>query len=307
MRWLVLPLILALATAASAENKLYFGVKGNHRDWTAISGDKPKELANTPYLQKVYELATEPEFHAYLLRELQRTPGNVWITLVDDTLVGAHKVWPHASGRQFLISESWFTKYERARGPQATRGLLAHELAHTQDEAHSQHGAYGLDGIHSRTEVITQRAAMIEGWANYQALRFSPWQESAYRWEHLADRTKQEDHEIKAKYHKHHLGTFEDWMRVEAGVTRVLHALGTKTPGGREAISAAFDATNDGKVRTLPRMLREMAAKNPTLGVKYATLVDGATDYTATNDELIDLFGEGGRTYVRDWRKLQKP
>lgn len=308
MKWTAIALALALLlpAAAWAENKLWIGVKGNHRSWTGIHGDMPKELEGTPFLQKVYRLLSEETFHAYLVQQIQRTPGDVWITLVDDTLPGAHKVWPHARGRQFLVSESWFEKYVRQRGVQAIRGLLAHELAHTQDRAHSLRGAYGLDGIHSREEMITQRAAMIEGWANYQAIPFSPWLEAAYRSPHLADEITKEDPEDKGEYHRRTLRTFADWMRVEAGVSRVLHELAVRSPAGRARVSEAFDATNDGKVRTLPRLLRVLAERQPELALKYATLVDAVTDFSATDAELVDLFGEGGRVYVRTWRKLER-
>lgn len=301
-------LLLLLTLPVNAENQLFFGVKGNHRDWTHIQGKAPRVFGSTPYLKEVYQIATEPAFLAYLQKEIQRTEGPVFITLVDDTLAGAHKVWPHARGREMQIAESYFQKYESARGVQAIRGLLAHEIAHTQDQAWLTRNAYGRDETHYRTEVITQRAAMIEGWADYQAIRFAPWQEFQYRSDDLCDITAKEKRRgRKGRYESHPLTTFTDWMRVEIAVARVLHELATGSPGGRQAVDEAFDATNGPKVRTLPMLLKEMVARNPERALKYATLVDGATEFTATDDELIEIFGEGGEVYVKQWRKLQQP
>ena len=304
---LAVALGLGAPLAARAGNALLIGIKGNHRDWTSLQGEHPRGLGATPYLRQVYEVVTEPAFHGYLLDQIQRTPGDVTITLVDDSVPGAHSVWPHAEGREFLISESWFTKYPKARGPQKIRGLLAHELSHTQDRAGAPEGSYGLDSSHFRTEVITQRAAMIEGWADYQAISFSPWGEASYRWADLDERTTQEDHEEKGKYHHRSLRTFADWMRVEIAVARVLHTLAVHTPQGRAAISEAFDATNDGKVRTLPRLLTELARRHPDLAGRYAALTDSATEFSATAAELRDIFGPGGATYVKELRRLSRP
>jgi hypothetical protein len=299
VKYLLALLFVLLPCRLEAANQLVIGMKGNHRDWTGLRGKRPPPLAQTPFLLQVYTLLIEPSFHRYLVGVVQATPGDITVTLVDDTAPGAHKVWPHALGREFQISESWFQKYPRARGPAAIRGLLAHELAHTQDNATTTDGAFGLDGIHKRTEMVTQRGAMQEGWADYQAIRFAPWQEEPYRRPTLGKDTVKEDPKVKAKYHRRTLRSFTDWMRVEAAVARVLHALATRTPAGRTRVQEAFDATNHGHVRTLPLLLRELARAHPELSYRYAAVVDRATDHAATDAELVGLFGEGGQEYVK--------
>ena len=85
-------------------------------------------------------------------------------------------VWPHCyatrrlvnlphrfAGRRGLESLS----YEKDKNNDELRGLLFHEIAHSQDLSVRERTSYGLDNKHYVDELLTVRAAFKEGWANY--------------------------------------------------------------------------------------------------------------------------------------------
>ena len=85
-------------------------------------------------------------------------------------------VWPCCYGSRLLVllphrfsGNRGLTKYshEVDINNHALRGLLFHEIAHTQDLSVRERTSYGPDNSHYADELLTVRAAFKEGWANY--------------------------------------------------------------------------------------------------------------------------------------------
>lgn len=268
----------------------------------------PQVFDGTPHLRKAWEVLQEPAFQAYLRKQQERTGQDIRIRLVDDR-GDVPDTWPHASGHTISIGESYFTGLVgRAKGRKAgIRNLLAHEIAHTQDRAPGEPKAYGPDGKHKTHEIIRKSAAMSEGWANYQGLRWDPLRRhllvpiEAASWTRVV-----EDPARPGKYRWHPINSFDDHMGNEMVVARVLGRLERELPDGAARIDRAFDATNDGSLRSLESLLSRLAADNPADARRIILGVDASTGFSASEDQLRKVFGPAADDYLSPGRRFAR-
>jgi len=208
---------------------------------------------------KVVELLADRTYRAevYRVAALSPAPKGYLDMVLDDDLMDA-LVRPSTATAQrgeqrfrmvrFGESGAWET-------PRLAETLL-HELAHVGQDFPKARIDYGADPRHMVDELMTWRSAFHEGWANYQAAHLPEAQReegelgARIRAEtedfpvqvDAADGRSQWTIPTKALRAQHVLGT-------ELGVARALWKL--EQVAGREAMEAAFRATNGDGDRTL--------------------------------------------------------
>lgn len=293
-------LLILSAGEALAAGRLILGVQtGTVREWTELEHGTLHLLGRGP-LRRIYDTLVEPRYHGYLTRMLHHLDEDVKITLIDDRERRA--VWPLAQGTEIRIGIKYFLQEGDGVKEVAIRGLLAHELAHTQDRTTITERSYGVDGHHYPDEILDLRGAMAEGWGNYHQFRFDPKSSISFD-DDLGEKFEKEDGE--GYYSARPARTLNHWMRNEEAVSRILVMIAERFPSGREMIDDAFDATNGGAVRTLPHMLRMMAEDHPRQQRKLAQLVDLAVEHAATDAELKEIFLDGGKLYAKQRKERQ--
>ncbi|MBM3267194.1 MAG: hypothetical protein FJZ01_06035 [Candidatus Sericytochromatia bacterium] len=261
---------------------------------TPLTADTASRLlAGLPHLRKAWDALQDPAYRAALDKG-RRHARPVTVRLVDDR-AAAGKVWPHAAGDAISIGEAYFSGLVgRLKGREAgIRNLLAHEYAHTQDDAAGVKDGYGRDGEHKTHEIIAPAAAMAEGWANYQGLRFDPLRRHLLVPLEASGLLRvKEDAGQAGKYRWHPLNSLDDDLANEMWVARTLARLEGEIPGGPGKLSRAFGATGDATTpRTFAALLSRLAADNPADAGRVMLVVDSASGFKASEARLREIFG----------------
>jgi hypothetical protein len=290
---------------------------------------------SNPNLVKAYEeLTATSSFTGFVKEMLQLDGGRPTITLVDDTrkYVDADKdgkpdtgdkaeeeegVWPHARGDKIYISQSYLDTYNSTSNLQH---LLIHELSHTQDDTNRDAGDYGPDDSHRGDEQLynhghtlpffwrgghfSDKAAFMEGFAEFMPLLFDPSQRSGY----VSDVSDicRETEKGKYTYTKWTEASFDELESVEHINSLIMFDLTRFVPGGKDKLLAAFRATQSGG-RTLKDLLAEMIRANPADAFTIAAIFDAYTRFQAPDSVLDKLLGNPlASAYRKDWREKAK-
>lgn len=177
-----------------------------------------------------------------------------------------------------------------ARTPAEMKATFAHEFGHTLDLTSIEMEAYGPDGDHWSNEVITEKAAFSEGFANYISTLLYPSRARDFRSSlqqiqvETAPRTyarfAPNDPQLKAT----------DLLRVEAVNTLILHQITQTLPDGREKVFAAFRESNSWN-NGLGKFLQTLIRLYPADASAILKIVDDETCKRLTNAEIRTLLG----------------
>ncbi|NLI79908.1 MAG: DUF4124 domain-containing protein [Candidatus Riflebacteria bacterium] len=177
-----------------------------------------------------------------------------------------------------------------ARTAREMKATFAHEFGHTLDQAQMEWGAYGPDGHHWQNEVIGERAAFKEGFANFVQLLAFPERARDYRASlfhvqyETASRTYNrfppDDAQVKPT----------DLLRVEAVTTLLLWRFAQELGDGREKVMRAFQESNSYN-NSLGRFLQTLVRQNPGDAAAIAKILDEETRKRMSNEEIRTLFG----------------
>lgn len=281
---------------------------------------------SNPGLVAAYErLTTTGPFTAHLVELLSLKGTRPKIHLVDDSrkYVDRDKdgkadtdakaqeetgVWPHRRGGSIYISHSYFESY----GEGAVEELLIHELSHTQDDTGRESGAYGPDGDHYADEILfdhgggwkfwdrghySQRAAFLEGWANFTPLVFDPSLRPGVAASVESLRFEKEKGRYEEKSWKD--ASFQELAAVEHINSLILFDIYRFVPDGKQKIYEAFRATNHGG-RTLLELLKWLVAHHPADAFAVAGIFDAYTGFKASDETLDELLGKELARVYRD-------
>ena len=189
-------------------------------------------------------------------------------------------IWPHAEAYPLAHPRQPRTHTHRVggavignagfpRGPAAMsiEETLLHELAHTADASPRDSLGYGADGNHRGDDVLSPTGAFCEGWADYQS-QFQPagWEDrgpAASLQVPLLGRVAETEaagvHVLVAPWDRS-AGVLI--LANELGVAGVLTMLASLPPG-RDAVDAAFVATQTVRSRTLADFLGAYLKAHP--------------------------------------------
>lgn len=330
--WVILVLQLALGGAWAGDLRVFLVRDGEKTELTMAEDPGLQDL---PGLQRYWRELHREETRRRIDAELARTPTAVHLHLVDDR-DAPEAVWPNAHREGAVevveVGEVDTRRKFAARFAPYYRMVLLHEVAHTQDRASREPDAYGPDGRHGWREILLPRGAMSEGWANYKAIEASlsartvAWLSSfSFLWTR-EEVTQEHEHpparpcgegggapgcsddptlhlHSELRWDPH--SSFEDRISNESKVALVLWKLRSGLRDGAGKISRAFDATNDGRERTLLTLLRELCDQNPGDARRVLRILDAQTLFTASKSTLRSSFGEHGEAYLR-WRTWMK-
>ena len=199
------------------------------------------------------------------------------------------------------------THYEDLANPERLRGLLLHEVAHSQDKTKYVEGGYGPDGSHSLNEITHNQMAYLEGWAYFNEALVSS--ESRQLISGTVDRgcafqegrgyLKKESTKADYEYVNRPVLTFDDFLSCEAYPAAVFLALLASEPLFPEEemnrIMAVWEKTNRA-ARNVLTIVREYAQSYPKRAFAVATIVDVLTDFSGSS-EFYSSFLQDERTY----------
>ncbi|MFC1745885.1 hypothetical protein ACFL35_17970 [Candidatus Riflebacteria bacterium] len=232
---------------------------------------------------------------------LQKFPEkNIDVTLVDadnfrNDDMGERDFWPRASGSKITIGSAYFS------WGGSGKSTMTHEFAHTLDDTVRESGSYGPDGIHYANEIITRKAAWVEGWANYNECLISKWHARKLRAEILLIK---EEKKQAGKYERHIIKTElngQDYLELEAVNALILHEISKNCKDGVEKVLQIFRKTNN-RDRDLDEFLGAFAKQYPADIPILAAILDKETNSKLTGEEIIGILGEGATDYVNRFK-----
>ncbi len=166
---------------------------------------------------------------------------------------------------------------------------MAHEFGHTLALTAVEANPYGPDGHHWNNEVITERAAFSEGWANFITMQLYPERVRTFR--SSLSRVRVETPQ-GYKFFEPTDPAFmaADLLKVEAVQSLLLNRMASELPDGRAKVFAAFAASNSGR-NSLSGLLQKFVQQNPGDAAALATMLDEETCKRLSNDELRAVLG----------------
>lgn len=256
------------------------------------------------------------------LQELQQygPQGSHSLTcnLVDTTGLDEEKVlpemrrdfWPYATKTEYgngdrsmeILMSGANAAGKGAMTPTIMMGTFTHEFGHTLDKTSmNSETDYGPDQAHFSNEIITEKAAFAEGFANFVSSLFLPERIARFR-QSLKDIQIEGGAGDYQKYSPHD-PTIDpkDLLRVEGIVTLVLYRIATTIPDGKEKLFSTFSRINS-YGNTLGALLQAFIHDNPHDAEAVAAILDEETFNRLSDEDLRAFLGNGRQadSYIRN-------
>ena len=265
---------LIKAMGASSEEELSNGQKALLASFRAAYSDAMKSRAEASYRKNVNVILTD-------------TTG------FDDSEKYPHvrkDFWPCSTG--FTISMS-SNCYNYSSGPEDAASTMIHEYAHCMDTTVKElFNAYGLDGSHYGNEITGERAAFVEGWAEYNEMI-----ESEKEAQGIIKNTKSLCEESKTEAGSYTTvlpedATSDQLRRAESYNAYLMYRLATEIDDGQAKVTKAFTDTRWKIFRDLSTFVKRFIKNNPEDAAKVCKIVDETFLYKFTDEEMYDMCGK---------------
>ncbi len=186
----------------------------------------------------------------------------------------------------------------------ALRGLLFHEIAHTQDLSVRERSSYGLDNEHYVDELLTVRAAFKEGWANYYQAIGDPCYAKQTVFKHL----RKFRYERKVEPLVETLAGHSEYVQydhpmsqtpvlcsemVNAAIFIAMDAGGKN----RKKMIAAFAKSNQ-EYRHVNHLIKAYLDDNPSDALRVLRIIDFISDFNAEYGFARNFGDEHSREYL---------
>ena len=183
--------------------------------------------------------------------------------------------------------------YNYSSGPEDAASTMIHEYAHCMDTTIKELiNPYGKDGSHYGNEITGERAAFVEGWAEYNEMI-----ESEKEARGIINNTKSLVQESKSEAGSYTTvlpedATAEQLRKAESYNAYLMYRLATEIEGGQEKVTKAFTDTRWMLFRDLSTFVKRFIKNNPDDAAKVVQIVDETFLFKFTDDELMDMCGK---------------
>ncbi len=250
--------------------------------------------------------------HLNRLMATRKEPINIYVMVQEHVYGRDLEVVGYMQSRDAIIfpwkmpPEKEF--YADLAHPERLRGLLLHEVAHSQDKTKFVQGGYGPDGSHSFNEITHRQMAYLEGWAYYNEALVSD--DSYTLISGTVDRgceeqqgkgyLKKERNKGQYEYINRPQLTFDDFIACEAFAAATFLAFDKsellEQDKERDRMMAAWNATNESE-RDIVTVVKKYGELHPERAFGAATILDVLTDFSGP-EELFRSFTNNGLNYL---------
>lgn len=199
--------------------------------------------------------------------------------------------------------------YNGSSAPEKARSTFLHEYCHSIDRTLKEiFRPYGKDGSHYGSEKTNNRAAFIEGWAEYNEMLESEKRATSFREAMDPIMVELSDKEGKIALEDSNRETFQnnksvyeyvdsktltgaELLKCEAYNANIMFRIATEIPNGRNKIYDAFLATRWNLIRDLNTLVKGICKNNPNDIASIGKIIDELTYGNMTDKEFLKLLG----------------
>jgi hypothetical protein len=218
----------------------------------------------------------------------------------------SHDFWSWSNGSTIHMATH---NYTGSNAPENARSTFLHEYCHAIDRTIKEFiKPYGKDGSHYGSEKTNNRAAFVEGWAEYNEMLESESEARGYQSamdpimielsdkegeKALQDPNRKTYQNSKSVYEYVDPKTLsgEELFECEAYNANIMYRIATEIPDGRNKIYDAFKSTRWMLFRDLKTLVKRLCKDNPEDVAAIGKIVDELTYGKLSDKEMKKVIG----------------